>query len=117
LLNDRFDPQWSVTVDGKTSTLLRCNYLMRGVQLEPGPHTVKFSFQIPIGRPMARLAIEPETQAVSVVFNIPTGLPSYISLAGYGIGLLLIVMLAVGRRKGGAGSLRASTQHGIESPT
>ena len=100
LLNDRFDPQWSVTVDDKPATLLRCNYLMRGVQLDPGPHRVRFRFQIPIGRPVARLEIEPDTQAVSFVFNIPTGLPSKITLAAYGIGLMLIVVLGLRRRRG-----------------
>ncbi len=45
LLNDRFDPDWKVTVDGKPAPLLRCNYLMRGVYLQPGPHTVQFQFK------------------------------------------------------------------------
>jgi hypothetical protein len=101
LLNDRFDPQWSVTVDGKPATLLRCNYIMRGVQLDPGPHTVRFSFHIPIGRPFARLEVEPDSQVVSFVFHIPTGLPSYVTLAAYGIGLALIVVLALRSRKNG----------------
>ena len=47
LLNDKFDDDWSVTVDGRPETLLRCNYLMRGVYLEPGKHTVVFSYRIP----------------------------------------------------------------------
>ena len=47
LLNDRFDPGWIVRVDGRLQTLLRCNYLMRGVFLTPGPHTVEFCFQPP----------------------------------------------------------------------
>ena len=45
LLNDQFDRDWSVTVDGQPATLLRCNYLMRGVQVPPGAHTVVFQFQ------------------------------------------------------------------------
>ena len=48
LLNDRFDPNWKVFVDGQRQTLLRCNYLMRGVHLESGSHTVEFRFQPPI---------------------------------------------------------------------
>jgi hypothetical protein len=48
LLNDRFDPNWKVFVDGKPETLLRCNYLMRGVFLPPGSHKVEFRF----GQPM-----------------------------------------------------------------
>ncbi len=49
LLNDRFDPNWKVTVDGKPDKLLRCNYIMRGVYLPPGKHTVEFRFEPPIG--------------------------------------------------------------------
>ena len=45
LLNDKFDPGWQVTVDGKPTSVLRCNYIMRGVQLEKGEHTVEFRFE------------------------------------------------------------------------
>ncbi len=45
LLNDRWAPEWKASVDGKPALLLRCNYLMRGVFLEPGEHTVEFHFQ------------------------------------------------------------------------
>ena len=45
LLNDRHDPEWNVTVDGQPARLLRCNYIMRGVPLPPGQHTVVFHFQ------------------------------------------------------------------------
>jgi len=45
LLNDRIDPDWHVRVDGQPETLLRCNYLMRGVWLPPGTHTVEFQYQ------------------------------------------------------------------------
>ncbi|MBI3853387.1 MAG: hypothetical protein HY298_24330 [Verrucomicrobia bacterium] len=44
LLNDHFDPNWRVVVDSQPATLLRCNYLMRGVQLAPGEHLVEFRF-------------------------------------------------------------------------
>jgi hypothetical protein len=47
LLNDRFDPNWRVNVDGKPAELLRCNYIMRGVYLTPGNHTVEFEFSLP----------------------------------------------------------------------
>jgi hypothetical protein len=47
LLNDRFDPNWKVLVDGAPSAILRCNYLMRGVYLNPGAHRVEFLFQPP----------------------------------------------------------------------
>ncbi|MCX8108701.1 MAG: YfhO family protein, partial [Verrucomicrobiae bacterium] len=47
LLNDRYDPNWSAFVDGQRTELLRCNYLMRGVVVPPGEHTIEFTFQIP----------------------------------------------------------------------
>jgi hypothetical protein len=47
LLNDKYDPNWRVTVDGKPAQLLRCNFIMRGVYLPPGAHTVEFQFSVP----------------------------------------------------------------------
>jgi hypothetical protein len=63
LLNDRFDPNWRVRVDGKPERMLRCNYIMRGVYLAPGAHTVEFRFELALW-------------------------PLYISLAAIGVGLL-----------------------------
>ena len=48
LLNDRFDPNWKVFVDGSQKTLIRCNYIMRGVQLPAGNHRVEFRFEPPV---------------------------------------------------------------------
>jgi hypothetical protein len=47
LLNDKYDPDWRVTVDGKPAELLRCNFIMRGVYLPAGQHTVEFQFSLP----------------------------------------------------------------------
>jgi hypothetical protein len=47
LLNDKFDPHWQVFVDGRPAELLRCNFIMRGVYLTQGPHTVEFKFRLP----------------------------------------------------------------------
>ncbi len=49
MLNDKHHPAWQVTVDGKPAKLLRANYLMRGVHLSPGKHTVEFKFAPPAG--------------------------------------------------------------------
>jgi len=49
LLNDKHDPNWKVFVDGQAAALLRCNYVMRGVQLPAGAHTVEFRYQPPRG--------------------------------------------------------------------
>jgi hypothetical protein len=48
LLNDRYEPNWHVTVDGQPASLLRCNFIMRGVYLPAaGQHTVDFRFELP----------------------------------------------------------------------
>jgi hypothetical protein len=75
LLNDRYDPNWKVFVDGKSENLLRCNYMMRGVHLGSGQHNVEFRFEPPYG-----------TLKVSV--------------AGVGLGIVLLgALVATGRRK------------------
>ncbi len=75
LLNDRFDPNWKVTVDGKPEQVLRCNYLMRGVYVPAGSHQVEFKFQPPMR-------------------------PFYVSLAAVALGLLLCALLGVVRERG-----------------
>lgn len=47
LLNDKFDPNWRVYVDGKRADLLHCNFIMRGVFVPAGAHTVEFQFCLP----------------------------------------------------------------------
>ena len=74
LLNDRYDANWKVWVDGKPGTLLRCNYLMRGVYLQPGAHAVEFRFAPPVDT-------------------------LYVSLAAVFASLLLIGYLALSREK------------------
>ena len=69
LLNDRFDPNWKLWVDGKPQSLLHCNFIMRGVYLQSGEHTVDFRFESP-------------------------ALPRYISLTAIAIGLALLGFLA-----------------------
>ena len=44
LLNDKWDEGWNVTVDGKPAELLRANFIMQGVALPAGEHTVQFTF-------------------------------------------------------------------------
>jgi hypothetical protein len=45
LLNERWHPDWTVAVDGKAAGLLRCNYLMRGVEVPAGEHSVEFHYK------------------------------------------------------------------------
>jgi hypothetical protein len=74
LLNDKYDPNWHVYVDGKPAPLLRCNFIMRGVYLPPGAHSVEFRFSLPMG-------------------------PLYISLSAIGVGVLLCGFLIFSTRR------------------
>ena len=65
LLNDRISPDWQLFVDEKPAPILRCNYIMRGVLLSPGDHTVEFRFR-------------------------PTLVPLYITLCAWAAGLAVI---------------------------
>lgn len=49
LLNDHYDRNWKVFVDGQASPLYRANFLMRGVYLLPGVHQVEYKFEPPVG--------------------------------------------------------------------
>jgi len=69
LLNERFAPAWSVRVDQQPASLLRCNYIMRGVFLTPGEHTVEFRYR-------------------------PSLTTLYLSLGGWAAGLLVAGYLA-----------------------
>jgi hypothetical protein len=80
LINDRYDPQWRVFVDGQPAELLRCNYVMRGVALQPGEHTVEMRYVVDL-----------------------TSL--YISLGGIAFSLLLCGWVVItSRRSGTTGS-------------
>jgi uncharacterized membrane protein YfhO len=48
-LNNRYDGHWKAYVDGQPAPLLRCNYIMQGVQVPAGPHQVSFKFEPPTG--------------------------------------------------------------------
>jgi hypothetical protein len=74
LLNDRFAETWSVWVDQKPARLLRCNYIMRGVFLAPGGHTVEFRYR-------------------------PDMTTLFLSLGGWAAGLALAGYLVCGRRR------------------
>jgi len=47
LLNDKHDTNWKVYVDGQSKPLLRCNFVMRGVQVPAGDHAVEFRYEPP----------------------------------------------------------------------
>jgi len=74
LLNDMFESHWQVSVDKKPAELLRCNFIMRGVFLTPGAHTVEFQFS----QPSSTL---------------------YVTLAAIGVGIILCGCLMVSTRR------------------
>jgi hypothetical protein len=74
LYNDRYDSHWAVTVDGKPVDLLRCNFIMRGIYLQPGQHTIEWNFSLP-NRPL------------------------YVTLSAMLIGVILMVWLALAKRQ------------------
>ncbi len=45
VLTDTYFPGWQVRVDRREVPILRANYAFRAVALEPGSHTVEFSYQ------------------------------------------------------------------------
>ncbi|HVF72368.1 MAG TPA: YfhO family protein [Chthoniobacterales bacterium] len=44
VLADNYYPGWRVSVDGKKAKLLRVDYNLRGVELPPGEHKVRFTY-------------------------------------------------------------------------
>ena len=75
LYNDRTAKDWRVWVDGKQSQLLRCNYIMRGVFLPQGGHTIEFRF-------------------------LPSLTPLYVTLSAFAVGILLAAYLIWSRFSG-----------------
>ncbi|MDB6059897.1 MAG: hypothetical protein JWO95_3741, partial [Verrucomicrobiales bacterium] len=76
LLNEHWSPNWRVWVDNKESTLLQCNYLMKGVYVDKGQHTVEFKYHLPQGS-------------------------LYVTLAGWGIAILVGGFVIVTNRRNG----------------
>jgi hypothetical protein len=47
LLNNHTGDYWNVWLDQKPAAMLRCNYIMQGVLVPPGRHTIEFRYQPP----------------------------------------------------------------------
>src|SRR5581483_11692524 len=74
LYNDKFDPGWHAFVDGRPTPLFHANFVMRGIFIDPGQHTVEFHFDLPRG-------------------------PIYITFAGFAVMLALVGWLIFSSRK------------------
>ncbi len=68
VLADLFWPGWRVTVDGAERSMLRVDYLFRGVMVEPGEHDVVFRY-VPL-----RLYVGAATTGATVVALAMAGL-------------------------------------------
>lgn len=92
LLNDKYDPAWQVSVDGKPASLLRCNFIMRGVQVPPGEHQIEFQFA-------------------------PSRTGLYVSFAALVLGAALLGLVVVsGRRENNPATLPAATPENRTAP-
>ncbi|MGO8766070.1 MAG: hypothetical protein ACLQSR_13165 [Limisphaerales bacterium] len=47
LLNDKYDPNWHVSIDGQPTALFHANFIMQGVFVPAGKHTVEYQFYMP----------------------------------------------------------------------
>src|SRR5581483_6465944 len=74
LLNDKYDPHWRAFIDGKDTPIFRANFIMRGIYLPTGEHTVEFYFYLP-------------------------SKPLYVTAAAIGVAILLSVILFFLTRK------------------
>lgn len=45
VMSEPYDPDWSVTVDGRPARLLVADYALRGVALAPGPHHIEARYE------------------------------------------------------------------------
>jgi hypothetical protein len=70
LLNDRTGDFWNVWVDQKPGSVLRCNYIMRGVFVPTGHHIIEFRYRPPLKQ-------------------------LFISLTAFGLGILLLGFVIV----------------------
>lgn len=46
LVNDKYDPHWYATIDNKPAAILKANFLMRAIPVEPGEHIIEMRFII-----------------------------------------------------------------------
>jgi hypothetical protein len=46
VVNEVWAPEWRATLDGAPVTLFRANYMLRGVVVPPGKHTVEMTFHV-----------------------------------------------------------------------
>ena len=45
MLNEYYDSDWKVYIDGEEQELIKCNYLFRGVEIPEGTSIVEFRYE------------------------------------------------------------------------
>jgi uncharacterized membrane protein YfhO len=45
VLSDLYDPNWNAYVDGKEKEIIRTDYLLRGIPLPEGEHTISLEYE------------------------------------------------------------------------
>ena len=63
LWNDRWSPNWHAYLDGQEVKLLRCNFIMRGIQAPAGSHQVEMRY----AQPAKTWIVSMATLAVGIV--------------------------------------------------
>ncbi len=66
---ESYYPGWRATIDGRSATILRANYLSQGLVMQQGKHTVEFSY-------------EPDSFRYGVLISL-VGLASLVALVGW----------------------------------
>lgn len=47
VISEVYYPEWHATIDGASADIIKTNFLLRGIVVPPGNHTVEFRFQSP----------------------------------------------------------------------
>src|SRR5262249_61026881 len=69
VLTDQYYPGWQATVDGTPATIVRADYLFRGVRVPGGDHRVEFVYRPSSFRTGATISL----LALATIFGLPVG--------------------------------------------
>lgn len=79
LLSETYYPGWRASVDGKQAPLVRANVHLRGVPLEPGPHTIRVWYDplsVKVGFGLSALAVLGNVGALGFAWRAARRVPA-----------------------------------------